>query len=47
MIRIELEFYQNTTEATTYPNPLLFRNLEEYPPQPSTAQISTEILNSS
>lgn len=34
MIWLELDFTKNTTEAATYPNPLLFRNLEEYPPQP-------------
>ena len=28
MIWLELDFTKNTTEATTYPNPLLFRNLK-------------------
>ena len=28
MIRLELDFTENTTGTTTYPNPLLFRNLK-------------------
>lgn len=45
MIWLELDFTENTTEAKTYPNPLLFRNLKEYHSQPSTTQISDDALN--